>query len=87
MEQPAVTAGAPRRVAVVGASGSGKSTLARRLATLLDTEQVELDAIYHQANWQPLDAAELRERVGAIVKRDRWVIDGNAHLAANGVTG
>jgi adenylate kinase family enzyme len=65
-----------RRVSVVGTSGSGKSTLARELAARLHASWLELDSVYHQAGWTPLDAAEFRARVAAAAAGERWVIDG-----------
>jgi adenylate kinase family enzyme len=65
------------RVSVVGTSGSGKSTLARHLAQRLGVDQLELDSVYHQPNWQPLPAAEFARRVGEFVAADDWVVDGN----------
>lgn len=65
------------RVSVVGNSGSGKSTLARALATLLGVPYVELDAIHHQRDWQPIPTDEFRTRVDAATTRSSWVVDGN----------
>lgn len=65
------------RVSVVGNSGSGKSTLARALAARLDVPYVELDAIQHQRDWQPIPTGEFRTRVDAAVAGNRWVVDGN----------
>jgi adenylate kinase family enzyme len=62
---------------MVGVSGSGKSTLGRDLAARLGVPYVELDAIFHQANWTPLPGEEFRRRVTAIASGDGWVIDGN----------
>jgi adenylate kinase family enzyme len=62
---------------VVGNSGSGKTTLARRLATLLDVPYIELDAIYHQANWTPLADDEFLHRVDQATAGSGWVTDGN----------
>lgn len=62
---------------MVGNAGSGKTVLGRTLAAGLAVPFVELDAIYHQAAWQPLPVEEFRERVGAIVTGAGWVIDGN----------
>ena len=66
-----------RRVSVVGNSGSGKSTLARTLAGRLGVPYVELDSIYHQADWTPLDADAFAARVRSLTAADGWVIDGN----------
>jgi adenylate kinase family enzyme len=66
-----------RRVSVVGNSGSGKSTLGRALAERLGVPFVELDAIHHLADWEPIDGTEFRKIVGEIADGDGWVIDGN----------
>lgn len=66
-----------QRICVTGDSGSGKSTLSRALAQALELPYLELDALYHQPKWTPLDAGEFRERVRAFAEQPRWVIDGN----------
>jgi adenylate kinase family enzyme len=66
-----------RRVSVVGTSGAGKSTLSRTLALRLGADFLELDSVFHQADWVPLPTEEFRRRVGAAVAGERWVIDGN----------
>ncbi len=65
-----------RRVSVIGTSGSGKSALSRELALILNCPWLELDAVYHQSGWTPLDAEEFRQRVTATASGDSWVIDG-----------
>jgi adenylate kinase family enzyme len=65
------------RVSVVGSSGSGKSTVGRALAKALGAEFLELDSLYHQADWTPLPVSQYRERVTAAVAGESWVIDGN----------
>jgi adenylate kinase family enzyme len=62
---------------VVGTSGSGKSTLARELAAILGVPYLELDAVHHQPDWEPLPAGEFRRIVAAEAAADGWVIDGN----------
>jgi adenylate kinase family enzyme len=64
-------------VAVVGCSGSGKTTLARSLARTLGVPHVELDAIFHQPGWTPLDDDTFRDRVGQATEAPGWVVDGN----------
>ncbi|MFN0089983.1 MAG: adenylate kinase [Acidimicrobiales bacterium] len=66
-----------RRVSVVGNSGSGKSTLAARLARALDAPHVELDAVFHQPGWTPLDLHEFLAAASRLSAGERWVIDGN----------
>jgi adenylate kinase family enzyme len=66
-----------RRISVVGNSGSGKTRLARSLATALGLPHLELDAIFHQPDWQPLERTIFRERVDAFTLAPGWVVDGN----------
>jgi adenylate kinase family enzyme len=66
-----------RRISVVGNSGSGKSTLAARLAAALAIPHLELDAVFHQAGWQPLPRPDFRAAVADFAAGDAWVIDGN----------
>lgn len=66
-----------RRVVVLGTTGAGKSTLAGRLADLIGAEHVELDAFNHGPNWTPRPAEEFAASVESVLRRDRWVIDGN----------
>jgi adenylate kinase family enzyme len=66
-----------RRISVVGSSGAGKSTVARALARALGVPFVELDAIFHQPGWVPLDENGFRRRVAEVAAGNAWVIDGN----------
>jgi len=66
-----------RRVSVVGTSGAGKSTLASELAVILGVPHLELDALNHQQDWEPLPKEEFRRIVAAKAAEDGWVIDGN----------
>ena len=50
--------------------------VARELARRLGASWLELDSVYHQAGWTPLDTAEFRARVAAVAAGERWVIDG-----------
>ena len=71
------SAGADRRVAVVGTTGAGKTTLARHLAHRLAVPHVELDALYWGPNWTPVPADLFRQRTALAVTENAWVIDGN----------
>jgi len=66
-----------QRVSVVGNSGSGKTTLAGRLAAALGVPHLELDSVFHQPNWQPLDGDEFRRIVSEFTASPGWVVDGN----------
>ena len=65
------------RVVVVGTSCSGKSTFARDLARRLETEHVELDALFWLPGWTKPDEDDFRSLVEKQVSGDRWVVDGN----------
>ena len=62
---------------MVGNSGSGKTTLARRLAEALSVPHLELDSVFHQPGWQPLEREVFRSRVDAFTSGESWVVDGN----------
>lgn len=66
-----------KRVAIVGASGSGKSTLAQRLAMKIGGQYVELDALFHRADWEPTPTPEFRAKVATALDTERWVTAGN----------
>ncbi len=66
-----------RRIYIFGSSGSGKTTLAKSLAEKFNIGRVELDSIYHQANWQPIDVSDFRDQVAELVAKENWVVDGN----------
>ncbi len=66
-----------RRVSVVGNSGSGKTTLAVAVAQALGVPHLELDSVFHQPDWEPLDKGLFRARVAEVTAGDGWVIDGN----------
>lgn len=72
-----------QRVWVVGNSGSGKTTVAGALAGRLRVPHVELDSVYHQADWQPLEVDEFRRRVTELVAGPAWVADGNYSAVAD----
>ena len=78
----ASTVGGMQRVSVVGTSGAGKTTFARALAARLAVPHIELDAIFHQEDWTPLDDDEFVRRVDAATDGDAWVADGNYRMVS-----
>jgi adenylate kinase family enzyme len=66
-----------QRISVVGNSGSGKTTFARELARILRVPRLELDSVFHQPDWQPLELETFRERASAFTSQQSWVVDGN----------
>jgi adenylate kinase family enzyme len=71
-----------RRIIIRGTSGSGKTTLARRIATTRAIPHVELDGIFHQAGWTPLDDERFRAAVASFMDAERWVVCGNYRQVA-----
>lgn len=66
-----------RRISVVGCSGAGKSTLSRRLAQHLGYRHIELDALFHQPNWQPLPSDQFQQATREALHGDAWIAEGN----------
>ena len=76
----AEAAAAGTRIHVIGSSGSGKSTLAQRLATALDGDFVELDALNWLPNWvglNEIDRPALEQRFLDATAGQRWVSAGS----------
>ena len=65
------------RIAIIGTSCSGKTTLACNISKILNIPHIELDHLYWQKNWQPLEKELFREKVRKAVQHEKWVIDGN----------
>lgn len=66
-----------KRIALIGSGGSGKSTLARKLGSKLNIEVYHLDALLWKPNWQPTSKEEQRKVQQELVKKEKWIIDGN----------
>ena len=74
----------PRRVLVAGVSGTGKTTLAKRIAELVDSTHVEIDALFHGRNWTPRPEflADVRSFVATDTWTTEWQYDSARHLLA-----
>ncbi|NBC22753.1 MAG: adenylate kinase [Gammaproteobacteria bacterium] len=75
-----ISAGALRRIHVMGNSSAGKSTLGKRLAGSLGVPFVELDALNWLPNWVGLNATdpdELERRMREATAGDGWVVAGS----------
>lgn len=66
-----------RRILIIGPGGAGKSTLAARLGRALALPVIHLDAEYWSSGWTPTPKDEWGARVGAMLERDAWIMDGN----------
>jgi adenylate kinase family enzyme len=63
----------PARVLVAGASGAGKTTLASRISRLLGVPHVEIDALFHGADW--VRRPRFEDDVRRFVARPAWVTE------------
>ena len=66
-----------QRILVIGSPGAGKSTFARKLHNALDLPLVYLDMLWHKADQTTVAREEFDAKLDAILRRDRWIIDGN----------
>lgn len=66
-----------RKVILIGSGGAGKSTLARQLGSKLKLKVYHLDALFWQPNWVGLPKDEQRKIQNELVKKKKWIIDGN----------
>ncbi|MFI6220113.1 hypothetical protein ACIBEH_06125 [Nocardia salmonicida] len=66
-----------QRIVIVGCGGSGKTHLANQLAALLGLPLTHLDAVYYDADWNPLPAEEFQAIQRRLVAGPRWLIEGN----------
>ncbi len=66
-----------KKVVIFGFSGGGKSTLARKMGEMLDIEPVHFDAIHWLPNWVESTVEHKKEIIAEVLKRDKWIIDGN----------
>lgn len=65
------------RVLVIGSGGAGKSTFAKRLSHILNIEVIHLDSLYWGAGWVEMPKHEWKKRIGQLLDKDSWIMDGN----------
>jgi adenylate kinase family enzyme len=65
------------RVVVLGNGASGKSRFARELSEATGIACTDLDSIFWSADLAPTPQDEWREIQDELVKRDRWILDGD----------
>ncbi|MDZ5662743.1 adenylate kinase [Nocardioides sp. S-58] len=65
----------PDRILVYGVTGSGKSTAALAIGARTGLPATLVDELTWLPGWVPVEEAVQRERIGAIVSEDRWVLD------------
>lgn len=62
---------------MIGCGGSGKTYLANQLGAALALPATHLDAVYYDADWNPLPAEEFAMLQRDLAAASRWLIEGN----------
>ena len=66
-----------KRIMVIGCPGSGKSTFARALRDITGLPLFYLDMLYWNGDRTTVSKEVFRGRLGEVIAKDRWIIDGN----------
>ncbi len=62
---------------IIGCPGAGKSTFSRQLRDVTGLPLYYLDMLYHKPDRTTVPREEFDAKLGEILARDRWIIDGN----------
>lgn len=65
------------RVLIIGSNGAGKSTFSAELAHRTGLPLFHIDRFYWCGNWQVTPRQAFEAQIQDVVKRPRWIIDGN----------
>ncbi len=66
-----------QRINVIGTSGSGKSWFAKNLATRLNFNYIEMDALNWKSDWQEASPEDFLAGIQHAISGNSWVLDGN----------
>ena len=69
------------RIVIIGTTGSGKSTLAEQLATTLELDFIELDALHWLPGWNHRSSDAFRALVDEASRAPSWAMAGNYSIA------
>ena len=72
-----VTVNKMKKVIVIGCSGSGKSVFSRSFSAISGLTLYHLDNIWWREDGTNITRDEFDARLGEILDRDEWIIDGN----------
>lgn len=65
------------KAVIIGSPGAGKSTFARKLRDATGIPLYYLDMLWHKPDRTNISREEFDRQLMMIVKKDRWIIDGN----------
>lgn len=65
------------KILVIGCPGTGKSTFSKQLGNILNIEVIHLDKYFWKPGWVESTKVEWNETVSKLIKKDKWIIDGN----------
>lgn len=65
------------KIIIIGSPGAGKSTFAQNLSYVMKLPLYHLDMIWHKPDKTNISKEEFDIRLNEILKKDRWIIDGN----------
>ena len=65
------------KMIVIGCPGSGKSTFSRKLSEKTEIPLYHLDMMYWNEDKTTVNKNIFLERLGAVLQKDEWIIDGN----------
>ena len=66
-----------KKIIVIGCPGAGKTTFAQKLCDKTRLPLFYLDAIWHKPDRTHIQREEFDLRLGEILAKDAWIIDGN----------
>lgn len=66
-----------KKCIVIGSPGAGKSTFARKLQKKTQLPLYYLDMLWHKTDKINVSKEEFDARLGEILQKDAWIIDGN----------
>ena len=66
-----------KRIIVIGCAGAGKTTFSEKLRDATGLPLFYLDAIWHRPDKTHIPRDEFDERLGEILAKEEWIIDGN----------
>ena len=68
---------AMQKIIIIGCPGAGKTTFAEKLRDKSGLPLIHLDAIWHKADRTHISREEFDARLGEILAKDAWIIDGH----------